>query len=261
MKVIICGAGQVGWQIARHLSGERNDVTVVDSNPDLVRRATETLDVRGVTGFASYPDVLEKAGARDADMIIAATYSDEVNMVTCQVAHSVFGITRKIARLRAQNYLIPAYGDLYRRDHLPIDVVISPEREVARAALQRLSAPSTFDAETFLTGKLHLLGIVHDVGNAWVASYLPRGYEKRALEEMKTQLGAFVARELPGVTNVVTHVGHGHVAETVVAMAEKVHADLIVLAANAPDELRTFRISASADRVVRHSPVSVSIVR
>ena len=110
-------------------------------------------------------------------------------------------------------------------------------------------------------GKLHLLGIVHDVGNAWVASYLPKGYEKRALEEMKAQLGAFVARELPGVTNVTTHVGHGHVAETVVAMAEKVHADLIVLAANAPDELRTFRISASADRVVRHSPVSVMIVR
>ncbi len=80
MKVIICGAGQVGWQIARHLSGERNDVTVVDSNPDLVRRATETLDVGGICGFASYPDVLQNAGARDADMIIAATHSDEVNM-------------------------------------------------------------------------------------------------------------------------------------------------------------------------------------
>ena len=99
MKVIICGAGQVGWQIARHLSGERNDVTVVDSNPDLVRRATDTLDVQGIAGFASYPDVLDRAGARDADMIIAATYSDEVNMVTCQVAHSVFGINRKIARI------------------------------------------------------------------------------------------------------------------------------------------------------------------
>ncbi len=90
MKVIICGAGQVGWQIARHLSGENNDVTVVDNNPELVRRATDTLDVQGIAGFASYPDVLDRAGARDADMIIAATYSDEVNMVTCQVAHSVF---------------------------------------------------------------------------------------------------------------------------------------------------------------------------
>ncbi|MEZ5912037.1 MAG: Trk system potassium transporter TrkA [Paracoccaceae bacterium] len=160
MKVIICGAGQVGWQIARHLSGEKNDVTVVDNNSELVRRATDTLDVQGITGFASYPDILEAAGARDADMIIAATHSDEVNMVTCQVAHSVFGITRKIARLRAQSYLDAIYADLYRRDHLPIDVVISPEREVAEAALQRLAAPAAFDTESFFGGRAQLLGIV-----------------------------------------------------------------------------------------------------
>lgn len=159
MKVIICGAGQVGWQIARHLSGEKNDVTVVDNNPELVRRATDTLDVQGICGFASYPDVLERAGAKDADMIIAATHSDEVNMVTCQVAHSVFAIQRKIARLRSQSYLTAIYSDLYRRDHLPIDVVISPEREVAEAALQRLAAPSAFDTESFMDGKAQLLGI------------------------------------------------------------------------------------------------------
>ncbi len=159
MKVIICGAGQVGWQIARHLSGEKNDVTVVDNNVDLVRRATETLDVQGIAGFASYPDVLEKAGARDADMIIAATYSDEVNMVICQVAHSIFSVPRKIARLRSQSYLDAIYSDLYRRDHLPIDVVISPEREVAEAALQRLAAPATFDTESFMGGRAQLLGI------------------------------------------------------------------------------------------------------
>lgn len=162
MKVIICGAGQVGWQIARHLSGENNDVTVVDNNPELVRRATDTLDVQGVAGNASYPDVLDRAGASDADMVIAATYSDEVNMVTCQVAHSVFSVQRKIARLRAQNYLDPAYADLYRRNHLPIDVVISPEREVAEAALQRLAAPAAFDTESFLEGRAQLLGITID---------------------------------------------------------------------------------------------------
>jgi len=159
MKVIICGAGQVGWQIARHLSGELNDVTVVDSNADLVRRAADTLDVQGIAGFASYPDILERAGARDADMIIAATHSDEVNMVTCQVAHSVFGIQRKIARLRSQSYLDAIYSDLYRREHMPIDVVISPEREVAAAAMQRLLAPAAFDTETFMGGKAQLLGI------------------------------------------------------------------------------------------------------
>ncbi|MEL7090347.1 MAG: Trk system potassium transporter TrkA [Pseudomonadota bacterium] len=162
MKVIICGAGQVGWQIARHLSGERNDVTVVDSDPDLVRRATDTLDVQGVAGFASYPEILDRAGARDADMIIAATYSDEVNMVTCQVAHSVFGINRKIARLRSQSYLSAIYSDLYRREHMPIDVVISPEKEVAAAALQRLSATAAFDTELFIDGQAQLLGISLD---------------------------------------------------------------------------------------------------
>ena len=162
MKVIICGAGQVGWQIANHLAGERNEVTIVDFNPELVRRATDTLDVRGIAGFASYPDVLEKAGAKDADMIIAATQSDEINMVTCQVAHSVFGVPRKIARLRAQSYLDAIYSDLYRRDHLPIDVVISPEREVAEAALQRLAAPATFDTESFMKGRVQLLGLALD---------------------------------------------------------------------------------------------------
>ena len=162
MKVIICGAGQVGWQIARHLSGERNDVTVVDQDPDLVRRATDTLDVQGVAGHASFPDTLDRAGARDADMVIAATYSDEVNMVTCQVAHSVFAVPRKIARLRAQSYLTAIYSDLYRRDHMPIDVVISPEREVADAALQRLAAPAAFDTESFLDDAVQLLGIQLD---------------------------------------------------------------------------------------------------
>ena len=162
MKVIICGAGQVGWQIARQLSNEHNDVTVVDNNPDLVRRATETLDVQGIAGFASYPNVLERAGAGDADMIIAATHSDEVNMVTCQIAHSVFSVQRKIARLRSQSYLDAIYSDLYRRDHLPIDVVISPEKEVAAAAMRRLSAPAAFDIESFMDEKAQLLGIQID---------------------------------------------------------------------------------------------------
>jgi trk system potassium uptake protein TrkA len=162
MKVIICGAGQVGWQIARQLAKEKNDVTVVDQNADLVRQATEALDVQGIAGFASYPDILARAGADDADMIIAATHSDEVNMVTCQVAHSVFDVPRKVARLRAQSYLDAIYADLYRRDHLPIDVVISPEKEVAEAALQRLAAPAAFDTENFLGGKAKFLGITID---------------------------------------------------------------------------------------------------
>ena len=162
MKVIVCGAGQVGWQIARHLSSERNDVTLVDSKPELVRRATDALDVQGIVGFASHPGILEQAGARDADMVIAATYSDEVNMVTCQVAHSVFGVTRKIARLREQSYLDPRFSDLFRREHMPIDVIISPEREVSQAALKRVAYPEAFDVQEYFQGKALLIGLSLD---------------------------------------------------------------------------------------------------
>lgn len=186
MKIIICGAGQVGWQIARHLSGEQNDVTVIDNNGELVRRATEALDVQGVEGFASHPDILDRAGARDADLIIAATQSDEVNMVTCQIAHSVFQVPRKIARLRSSAYLDAIYSDLYRTDHLPIDVVISPEREVAFAALARLRAPSTFEVEDFLDGRARLIGIALDENSPALNTPL------RQLSELFSSLVAIV---------------------------------------------------------------------
>ena len=162
MKVIICGAGQVGWQIARHLSSEKNDVTVVDHNAALVAQASDILDVNGVVGSASYPDVLARAGAEEADMIIAATHSDEVNMVTCQIAHSVFQIHQKIARLRAKSYLEVVYSDLYRRDHMPIDVVISPEREVATQAMHQLASPAAFESEPFMDDKVELMGLALD---------------------------------------------------------------------------------------------------
>ena len=186
MKIIICGAGQVGWQLARHLSTENNSVTVVDNNGSLVRRITDQLDVGGVTGFASYPDVLERAGARDADMIIAATFSDEVNMVTCQVAHSVFEIPRKIARIRSQSYLNTEYSDLYRREHLPIDVIISPEREVAEAALRRLAAPAAFDTESFSNDRVQLIGLTLDEDCAVINTPL------RQLSELFSTLQAVV---------------------------------------------------------------------
>ncbi|MBR28846.1 MAG: Trk system potassium transporter TrkA [Rhodobacteraceae bacterium] len=158
MKIIICGAGQVGSQIARHLSRERNDVTIIDQDSGLVRRVTDSFDVNGVVGFASHPDVLERAGAQDADMLIAATFADEVNMVACQVAHSVFAVPQKIARIRAQSYLAPQWADLFRRDHMPIDVIISPELEVARVAMRRLANPEAFDIEDFLDHRARLVG-------------------------------------------------------------------------------------------------------
>jgi len=162
MKVIVCGAGQVGYNIARRLAGEHNDVTVIDQSQVLVQRVNDTLDVQGMLGFASHPDVLERAGAADADMIIAVTYADEVNMVACQVAHSLFNVPTKVARVRDQSYLEPAWRDLFSRDHMPIDVIISPELEVARAVRRRLDVPGAFDMVPFADDMVRLIGVYCD---------------------------------------------------------------------------------------------------
>lgn len=158
MKVIVCGAGQVGFNIARYLSSE-NDVTVIDQRPDLVGKISDQLDVQGIVGYASHPPVLERAGARECEMIIAVTQADEVNMVACQVAHSLFNVPTKIARIRNQSYLNPLWADLFSRDHLPIDVIISPEVEVARAIARRLHVPGAFDVIPLCDDKVRAAGV------------------------------------------------------------------------------------------------------
>jgi trk system potassium uptake protein TrkA len=159
MRVIICGAGQVGYGIAERLAAEQNDVSVIDTSADLIRGVRDNLDVRGFVGHGSHPEVLEKAGAQEADMIIAVTLHDEVNMVACQVAHSLFNVPTKIARIRAQSYLQPHYMDLFSRDHLPIDVIISPEVEVGDMVLRRISLPGATDVVRFADSKILLVAI------------------------------------------------------------------------------------------------------
>ena len=164
MKVIVCGAGQVGTTIARHLSTEGMNVTVIDLDEDQIRRVDESYDVRGVVGHASHPHVLANAGARDADMLIAVTQSDEVNMVACQVAYSLFGVKRRIARLRHAGYLAQDKAGLYAAEHLPIDVIISPEIQVAEGISHRLRAPGAFDMVPMAGNRVELLGIHVDTG-------------------------------------------------------------------------------------------------
>ncbi len=159
MRVIVCGAGRVGVGIARRLAREENDVTVIDQSKELIRKVTERLDVRGVVGNGAYPVTLEEAGAREADMVIAVTYSDEVNMVACQIAHTLFNVPTKIARVRAQAYLDPKYSDLFSRNHIPIDVIISPEREVSEAIMQRMSTPGAFELKSFVDGRVWAVGV------------------------------------------------------------------------------------------------------
>ncbi len=159
MRIVVCGAGRVGAAIARRLSREKNDVTVIDQSKELIRTVAERLDVRGIVGNGAYPETLEEAGAREADMFIAVTYSDEVNMTACQIAHSLFKVPTKIARIRAQGYLDPRYSDLFSRNHLPIDVVISPEREVSEAIIQRMSTPGASEVKSFADGQVWAIGV------------------------------------------------------------------------------------------------------
>ena len=159
MRVIICGAGQVGYGIAERLAAEQNDVSVIDTSPELIRSVRDALDVRGFVGHGAHPDVLEAAGAQNADMIIAVTLYDEVNIVACEVAHALFNVPTKIARIRAQSYLRPHYQDLFSREHLPIDVTISPELEVAEMVLRRIAIPGATDVVRFADGKIAMLAI------------------------------------------------------------------------------------------------------
>ncbi|MCR4266296.1 Trk system potassium transporter TrkA [Nitratireductor sp. ZSWI3] len=159
MKVIICGAGQVGYGIAERLASEQNDVSVIDTAPELIRAVRDTLDVRGFVGHGAHPDVLAAAGASEADMIIAVTLFDEVNMVACQVAHSLFNVPTKIARIRSQSYLQAHYMDLFSRDHLPIDVIISPEVEVGEMVMRRIALPGATDVVRFADDHVAMVAI------------------------------------------------------------------------------------------------------
>lgn len=159
MRIIICGAGQVGYGIAEKLASEKNDVSVIDVSPDLIRNVRDTLDVRGFVGHGSHPDVLAAAGAESADMLIAVTLFDEVNMVACEVANSLFNVPTKIARIRSQAYLQPHYMDLFSRDHMAIDVIISPELEVGEMVLKRIAMPGATDVVAFGEGKIAMVAI------------------------------------------------------------------------------------------------------
>ncbi|MEM8921127.1 MAG: Trk system potassium transporter TrkA, partial [Pseudomonadota bacterium] len=159
MRIIICGAGRVGQGIARRLSGERHDVTMIDQDARLIDKVATMFEVRGVVGHSGHPTVLKNAGADNAEMIIAVTHTDEVNMITCQIAHSLFDVPTKIARVRSQAYLKAQWTHLFSRDNLPIDLVISPEVEVGESILQRLETPGAFLTSNFAQGSIKLLGV------------------------------------------------------------------------------------------------------
>ena len=157
MKIIILGAGQVGSSLAISLANEAHDITLVDADPQILQDIQGRADLRTVTGKASHPGLLEQAGARDADMIIALTESDETNMVACQVAYTLFHTPTKIARIRALEYF--TYDNLFVQEALPVDVLISPEYLISQYIQRLIEHPDSLQVLDFADGRIKLLAL------------------------------------------------------------------------------------------------------
>ncbi len=164
MNIIICGAGRVGFTIAKQLSEQGHSITVIDTSSEDIQKIDDALDVKAIVGKATYPTILEKANAAETDMIIAVTRNDEINMVVCQIAFSIFNIPKKIARIRSQDYLNPKFTTVYNKENLPIDVIISPELEIAKSIQRKLEAPGALDSVPFADNKIRLLEILINDG-------------------------------------------------------------------------------------------------
>ncbi len=164
MNIIICGAGRVGFTIAKQLSEQGHSITVIDTSSEDIQKIDDALDVKAIVGKATYPTILEKANAAETDMIIAVTRNDEINMVICQIAFSIFNIPKKIARIRSQDYLNPKFTTVYNKENLPIDVIISPELEIAKSIQRKLEAPGALDSVPFADNKIRLLEILINDG-------------------------------------------------------------------------------------------------
>ena len=160
MNIIICGAGRVGFTIAKLLSEQNHSITVIDQSSDDIQKINDSLDVKAIVGKATSPIILENANSKEADMIIAVTRNDEINMMICQIAHSLFKIPKKIARIRSQDYLNPRFSKLYNKENLPIDVIISPELEIAKSIQRKLESPGALDNIPFAENKIKLLEIL-----------------------------------------------------------------------------------------------------
>jgi len=158
MNVIILGAGQVGGSLAEHLANESNDITVVDTDSSRLRELADRLDIRTIEGPASFPSSLERAGARDADLLIAVTNSDEINMVACQIATTLFKVPKRIARVRDHDYLVND-RQLFTEGAIPIDVLISPEELVTQHVKRMIEHPGALQVLDFADGHAQLVAV------------------------------------------------------------------------------------------------------
>lgn len=236
MKIIILGAGQVGSTLAEHLASENNDITVIDNDPECISRLEENLDIRTFVGNASHPNVLSRAGAEEADLLIAVTNSDENNMIACQVAHTLFQTPKKIARIRSLQYL--AYDGLFDIHSIPVDVVISPEQMVTNHIRRLIERPDALQIFDFANKKVQLVLVKADKNGAIVGQ--PVKAFKDKIGDVKAKIVAIFRDEGEAIVPN---------SETIIQQEDKVF--FITAEQNTPFVLGIFKkVTPQAKRIV-----------
>ncbi len=193
MKIIILGAGQVGSTLAEHLAIEQNDITVVDDSVEKLRALQDRLDIQTVLGQASHPSALLRAGAEDADLLIAVTNSDEINMIACQIAYTLFRTPTKISRIRSANYL--SHPDLFTSEHVPIDVLINPEQLVTKSLRELIANPGALEVLDFADGLVQLVAVRAFYGGPMVGQELQQ--IRKHMPDVDTRVAAIFRRDRP----------------------------------------------------------------
>jgi trk system potassium uptake protein len=193
LKIVILGAGQVGSSVAESLVSEANDITVVDTDASRLKKLQDRFDLRTVTGNAAHPAVLERAGARDADMILAVTQSDEINMVACKLAATMFNIPTKIARIRSADYL--SHPEIFSPENFSVDFSICPEQVLTDYIVKLIEFPESLQVLEFADGRVSLVAVRAFQGGPLVGHQLQ--YLRTHMPQIDTRVAAIFRQDSP----------------------------------------------------------------
>ncbi|RPJ45904.1 MAG: Trk system potassium transporter TrkA, partial [Betaproteobacteria bacterium] len=205
MRIVILGAGQVGSSVAENLVSEANDITVVDTDADRLRKLQDRLDLRTVVGNAGHPEILERAGARDADLILAVTQSDETNLVACKLAATMFNIPTKIARIRAADYL--SHPEMFSPENFAVDTVICPEQVLTDYIAKLIEFPESLQVLEFAEGRVSLVAVRAFHGGPLVGKELQT--IRQHLPDLDTRVAAIFRQDSPIIPDATTVIEAG----------------------------------------------------
>lgn len=205
MRIVILGAGRVGSSVAENLVSEANDITVVDTDPARLRKLQDRLDLRTVIGNAGHPEILARAGARDADLILAVTQSDETNLVACKLAATMFNVPTKIARIRAADYL--SHPEMFTPENFAVDTVICPEQILTDYIVKLIEFPESLQVLEFAAGRVSLVGVRAFHGGPLVGQELQT--IRKHLPNLDTRVAAIFRQDSPIIPDASTVIEAG----------------------------------------------------